>query len=351
MASSSWRYFARRAVSGVMLDTDLDIAVDELSWVLSGPGVLKGSVAGSTGVAPQVDGRPLLEEWSTMLLAEQGGQLRWAGIVTRAKWEGGRWSIEASGFSTYPHGLPFEGDIVSTGLNALTLVRSIWAYLQAQPDGNLGVIVNGSGLPTVGSPEEPWTLSWWDAKDCGSTIDDLAKAAPFDYVERVAWVDDRPQLYIDCSPRAGRKRDDLVFIVGDNVMSPLAPERDGSDFANVVYGLGAGEGKAMLRRATARRDGRLRRVAVVAAKDETNAGVLDGMIRRELAERSLAPEVSQVLVIDHPNAPIGSWSLGDDVLIEGFVPWVGEAALWHRVVGWSLVSESAAVLQLVRSDP
>ena len=55
-------------------------------------------------------------------------------------------------------------------------------------------------------------------------------------------------------------------------------------------------------------------------------------------------------VMDHPNAPLGSWQLGDDVLVRADLPWLGEVEVWVRITGWSLTGESTATLTVQRSD-
>ncbi|MEV7684285.1 hypothetical protein AB0O64_38015, partial [Streptomyces sp. NPDC088341] len=98
------------------------------------------------------------------------------------------------------------------------------------------------------------------------------------------------------------------------------------------------------------RDGRLRRAGLYSDKHGNTEARVDALCRAELAVRRNLTEVSAVEVVDHPNAPIGSWALGDDVLIRARIPWLGDVELWHRVVGWSLVSDSRARLSLRRSD-
>ena len=130
----------------------------------------------------------------------------------------------------------------------------------------------------------------------------------------------------------------------------MAPTLDGDDYANGVLGLGAGEGKGALQRTVAVPDGRLRRLAVYTAKDVSSPARMDALLQRELRRRQDTLEITSVTVRDHPNARIGSWSLGDDVLIQATIPWLGDIALWCRIVGWALKTESTATLSLVRSD-
>ncbi|USL85074.1 minor tail protein [Arthrobacter phage SWEP2] len=366
---AGWRYIAQRAVTGEFLDMDVPIERDDLTWSLSGAGSLRGSVSPDTGTLRADDGRLVLEEWGTLLYAEADGEIRWGGIVISSKFEGAAWKIEAAGFTTYPHGLPYTGDYSQIQVDPAEVVRHIWQHLQAHASGDLGVVVTGDSTPvrigteprdvefTTGAGETvaftagPYELSWWEAPDCGKEIESLAKETPFDYVERHSWDGDdvRHEVVIGY-PRLGRRRDDLAFIQGDNIADVVAPTMDGDDYANGILGLGAGEGKGVLQRTVAVDDGRLRRLAVYTAKDVASESRMDALIQRELRRRLDTLQITQVTVRDHPNARIGSWSLGDDVLIQATLPWLGDIALWCRVVGWTLKTESTATLSLVRSD-
>lgn len=366
---SSWRYIAQRASTGEFLDMELPLHRDELGWSLSGAGSLRGTIAPDIGGMRAEDGRPLLEEWGTYIYAEADGVIRWGGIVISSKYSGPNWSVEAAGFSTYPHGMPYLGDYSQVGVDPVDVVRHIWEHLQAQPGGDLGVSVVGDSTPvrlgtpprevsfTTGAGENvafeagPYTLSWQEAPDCGDEIDSLVKETPFEYTEHHYWDGEeiRHELRIGY-PRLGRKRDDLAFIQGDNVSALVTPETSGDDFANAVYGIGAGEGAGALRRMTGLADGRLRRVAVYTAKDVQSVARLDSRIASELRRRQDLLTISEITVRDHVNARLGSWALGDDILVEAYIPWLGDVSIWSRVTGWTLKSEDTAKLTLARSD-
>jgi len=196
-----------------------------------------------------------------------------------------------------------------------------------------------------------YKLEWWNTPDVGDEIDSLARETPFDFTEFHAWDgDDIAHTITVHYPRAGRRRDDLAFVLGENVTAITDPVRDGDKFANEVTGLGAGEGAGSLRRTTAVRDGRLRRPYVLAAKDVSKATRLDALIRDERIRRQQPLTVPSITVRDHPHAQIGSWQLGDDILVQATLPWLGDLSIWHRVVGWELVTEHTARLSLERSD-
>lgn len=462
---TSWRYIAQRALTGEFLDLDLPLQRDETTWTLSGAGALRGTVTPDVGRLRADDGSLLLEEWGTLLYAEADGLIRWGGIVVSSQFDDAAWAVEAAGFATYPHGLPYVGDWSRVQVDPADAFREVWRHLQAQPGGNLGVVVSDTRTPvrrgtpsvpaytevkidgtwkrkdsvpasavepsasallsgsmtktstsfkinkadkfgslkvpfdvkigsetiTVGkvsgttlssltrgvgasSPAahssgtkvthtgtetrevaqvdaEPYRLAWYETTDCGSELQTLATETPFDFVESHRWDGDviRHDVTIGY-PRLGTRRDDLAFVQGDNVIETVTPTLDGDVFANEVVGIGKGEGASALRRTTAVRDSRLRRAAVYTAKDVGNAARLDALIARELTRSRQLLSIESITVRDHPNAPIGSWSLGDDILVRAAIPWLGEVALWCRVISWSLLTDDTASLSLARSD-
>lgn len=398
---SSWRYIVQRATTGEFLDWDLPLNRDTLSWSLSGAGALSGTVTPDVGSLRDRTGRLILEEWGSLIYAEADGEIRWGGIIASSAFTGEEWSVEAAGFTTYPHGIPYLGDFSRAQVDPVDAIRELWNHIQSQPDGNLGVKVLGGPTPArLGALEKqvpstrprvaastlsteqardltdsgwtiyndpsgvkyfvdkpttvaavPYELSFWEAPDCGSEIDTISKTMSLDFVERHTWDGDSITHAVEMSyPRAGRRREDLSFVQGDNIFSPVTFTGNGDDFANEVYGIGSGEGREIVHRDTAVRDGRLRRVAVYTDKSVADTARLDALIADELHYRDGKFVVTSVTVIDHPNAPIGSWQLGDDVLLQCDVPWLGHVDLWCRVTGWTLNDEHTATLTLDRSD-
>lgn len=350
-----WRYLAQRALTGVWLDRDLPLRRDELRWELSGPGALRATVSPEIGRLRGLDGRPLLEPGSTLLYAEKDGRLRWGGILNRSTFAGPLWSLEGIGFAGYPNGIPYTGvyyarrDADPTGL-----FGSIWTHLQTQPDGDLDVQVRlpGNCPVRIGTAEEPYVLTWWEGPDCGAELSELAAETPFDFTESHTWagadtVTHEVRVHY---PRAGRRRDDLVFEQGANVTQVVEVARDTAGYANIVVMVGKGEGNAIVRGEDSVRDGRLRRPAVYTDKLAATTARANAIARRERLARSYGDAVDSITVREHPNAPIGSWDLGDDILVSAILPWLGRVQLWHRIMGWSLLSESTAQLQLQRSD-
>lgn len=358
---SRYTYHAQRATSKVWLDRDLPLITDGPGWALSAAGILSAKLPqGWVDVHAVVDQRPVFEEWGTIIHVDADGEHRGAYIVHQLEVDAaGALVIEAIGFASYLYGTPFLGPAYSRiGVDPAQIVRDMVAHAQSYPDGNLGIEVVGSTSVRLGtaavkgdSSTGPYELSWWETRDCGRELDTLATQAPFDWAEETAWDGEDAVLRLRIGyPRLGRRRHDLAFVEGENITSVVTPKRDGGEFANEVLGLGAGEGKGALRHSAAVRDGRLRRVAVLPAKDVTAGARLETLTRAELTRLQPTLTIDEITVRDHDNAPLGSWAIGDDIRVQATVPHFGDIDLWCRIVGWRLAGEYAAALQLERSD-
>jgi hypothetical protein len=473
----SYRYIVQRALTGQLLDTDLPLRPKTRAWELSGVDALSGSLAPAIGGSIAEDDRSLLEEWGSYVYLEADGIIRLGGIVVSSKLVGSEWEIECAGFTTYPHGIPFDGDeYLREKVDPADVVRDIWGHVQAHRDADLGVQVTGSTTVRIGTESTrqvrfyeamvkerdaivkvaqkayddvrkikeqrykekqaalkvkqaaqktltaakkagtgvaaaqaaynaaktaydaavtvskaataalvgpknvldqrkedrdaakekvsdwkerenedggAYLLQWWDSPDLGREIAELAETTPFDFTEHHTWNDDHTAIAHELRihyPRAGRRRTDLSFEQGVNIVAFDSPEREGDGFANEIIGIGAGEGAGSVRRTTALRDGRLRRPRVVTAKDIKNRTRMDAVIRTELERSRQLLTIPSITVKDHPHAEIGSWELGDDIRVEVDLPWWGQQSIWHRVIAWELLTDTTAKLTLARSD-
>lgn len=351
---TTWRWLARRALTGEWLHDDVPLSQPQPLWALSAAPQLSATIDPEVARFRASDGRMLLDEWGTMLYAEADGQLRWGGIVVSSRFQGSTWSVEAAGVSSYPHGIPYTGEYRQVAIDPADVMRHVWSHVQGYPNGDLGVSVVGSTTARVGTTAEKYELLWWEVPDCGSVIDQLAQECRFDWLDEVAWAEDGSKDVAHAirvaQPRVGRRREDLSFEQGANITDVVPVIRDGDWLANEVIGVGAGEGRAVLRSSVPVVDGRLRRPAVYSDKSIRSQALLDSLCRSELAARQAVTEIAEIEVVDHPHARIGSWQLGDDILVQATLPWLGDVAIWHRIVAWALLEESRARLTLVRSE-
>lgn len=200
---------------------------------------------------------------------------------------------------------------------------------------------------------DAYKLNWYETLDLGAELDNLASDTPFDWHLTHHWAGDEIAHHIRIGyPRLGRRRDDLRFVVGENIHQAPSVERDGSQYATEVLVFGAGEGSsAVIGRAFRPNDGRVRKVAVVSAPWIRHDFTARAHAELELAKRFNVENMTEVIVENHPHAPMGSVDLGDEIYVEGDIGWV-EVDAWYRVVGRTMSPDDGdrQTLSLLRSD-
>lgn len=364
----AWRYLAQHALDLHWLHTDLPIAVDGIGRGLNGAGQFTGTISPELATAMGDDGRPLLQEWATFLYAETDGYIRGGYILTRSEQQGPTWRVTGTEFSGYPNGIPDLQGHSWSKTDPLDVVRQLWAYVQDQPDGDLGMVVDAtkSGQLVGTDTEEttdakgktvtttvPMEMNWWDAPDIGQTISSLAQETPFDYAETHTWGPGRETVQhrlLLGYPRLGTKRTDLSFSSDTNITAYEPVVRDGDDYGTEALVLGAGEGDKRLKSHQPVRAGTLRRVQTYQAQDITDQGRINALAKGLLTGALVMGEVTSLTVRDHEAARLGSWSPGDDIFVaidDGYAL----IRAWHRIVGDSLQPDTGtANLTLARSD-
>lgn len=358
--SHGWRYLAQRidgsGVPGVFVHNELPLINVKITDVLSGPVQMSADISPAFKDLVGSDGRPLLHEWATIIYAECDGVIRAGCILVNTAIngsgsgsggaQGSTVTLDCSGFAGYPKGMAYPGNDQFVQVDALDIVRWIWDKIQADNGSNLllqvdqgtetgslmGLPVSGDGTST--NTNGPYTLTWWGNTDLGSDIDKLAQAAPFEYHERHVWAADYSTVdhFLDFgSPSIGRRRTDLRFVYGENVQTIPQPSDDGTDFSNHVLFLGAGTGSAMVRAESRIADGRLRRMAVVTDSAITDQATAANSARLEMAQRQQLLQLTQVYIRNHPNAPVGSFGVGDEIRVQAETDWA-TFDIWCRVI-------------------
>jgi hypothetical protein len=364
-----WRYLAQRidgtGIPGTWLETELPLTDVQITDVLSGPPQLSAKISPVVARELKPDGTPLLDEWGTVIHAEADGSIRGSFILVGSSFSGQTWSLDAVGFTGYPKGMAYDGQISFIQADPLDVVRHIWDSIQATQNSNLNLIVDpvtktnikigtDPTSATSGTGEKPFTLDWWTTHDLGSVIDQLAASTPFDYRERHVWNSTRTDVrhFLDFGfPALGFRRTDLRFVLGENIQTLPEPHRDGEDFANHVRLLGAGEGSEMTLAEARRTDGRLRRMAVVDDKSITDRSVAATAARMELGRRNQLTHLTEVAVRNRPEAPFGSFGVGDEIRIQGSLDWM-PLDLWCRVVRITISPDQPDLMSMsiVRTD-
>ncbi|WP_143018730.1 hypothetical protein [Geodermatophilus sp. DSM 45219] len=205
----------------------------------------------------------------------------------------------------------------------------------------------------VATDEGPFELNPWTTDDLGSVIDNLSRSTPFEYHERHRWNQGRTAVEHELVfgyPRLGVRRENLRFIIGENVLNQPSITA-GEEYANHVRFLGAGEGRDMVRKEVRIDDGRLRRMVTVEDKSVRSPRQAEDLARAELIRRQSGIRSMNVVVRDTPMTPLGSWNVGDEIRLQGDVDWM-PIDLWFRVISVTISPDSPELigLSLLRSD-
>lgn len=355
---TSYRYLTCAATTGQVLAWDLPLTDVSFGPELNGPGALQATLEPHLA---HVLGS-MVDPGNTLIFAERDSKLMWGGLIWRAEPEGGKYPIEAAGFGSYlrkRHDLHgnLDGRGPYTYGDPCTLIRDVWSYCQAQPDGNLGVLVDSTtSKATIGTPEEPYASTWWESRALAELVDDAVGVfgGP-EWTEQVRWAAGLPERRIRIGwPRLGSRRTDVSFTTGVNIAASQPVVYDGDAYAQVVVALGAGEGQARRRAVDAVRDGRLRLEGVLDLPTIKGQDQLAAKARTGRTAGQTRGSVELVDLIDHPTARFGSVQVGDDVRVQVHDEWTDYDG-WARVTGWTLTpaqgeQQERMTVSLARAD-
>ena len=335
------RVLVQHALTGQWLSQALPVTDLEYGPELSGPGELRGRLE------PRLLAQypTLVDPGNTLIYTESAGQLQWGGLVWDVRAQGNTYSLEAASWSSYlMKRFDLDGEHGGRGpyVNAdrCQVIRNIWAYAQSIPDGDLGVIVDSTtSTSKIGTSQEVHHSHWWDQTPLGEQVDDLVsdQGTP-EYTCVTEWNADKTAVVKRIKlgwPRLGARRRDIEFSSGVNIIEDPEETRSGDDYAQVVIGVGAGDGSAKLRQISAVRNGRLRLEATASFPEVNGNDVLKQRTEWERAWRQTLGAVEQVTLRDTPAAPFGSWQVGDDVYVRIHNAWTSYVG-WRRITGWTI---------------
>lgn len=358
-----WRYYAQRATSGLWLDTNAQLSGVGLVWAESGPASAKALLPSGISSAVAEDGRPVWGKWDTILLAEEDGELAWAGICTAANPDEKGVSLEFIGPSGWLQHVDYSGSYSVWQTNVFDAVRHLIKHAMGKPDALQFILPAHDSMFSIGDPQPPakpkpparkkgqsasdWQSSdaydqyqknletwnekygnyekyevlWYEGPFVGEELDTLAKETGFDYRERVKWRNRGAltyDFYLDLEDSLANRRTDIAFVDGMNLAKALDP-KDGDDrFANRVIGLGAGEGRTMARVTAGQADGRLYQAEYVQYKSIKNLTRLRSLVQADhKVLNNKDPKIDSVTVWDVPGfASVSTLRVGDEVQVK-----------------------------------
>lgn len=385
--SFGWRYLAQSidgsGPAGAFLDNELPLQNVSIEDVLSGPPQLTATITpvALRDLGMTMDNPTIFKERGTLIHAECDGEIRGSFLVMGTGMSGPDLSLDTSGMTTVAKDLGYPGQVTFSKVDPLDVVRHFWITIQAEQDSNIALAVDpftrtdqrvggpivvatpttstastsGTTIDTTASEDEkPLEFNWWSTHDIGGEIDKLAESTPFDYHERHLWNSTKTQVlhFLDFGyPALGQRRANLRFVVGENIQVMPTLDRDGSEFANHVRVLGAGEGSAMIRAEARRRDGRVRTMVTVDDKSITDTTRAAQVARLEMARRQQLTQISEVVVRNTSMAPYGSFMVGDEIRTAGITDW-SPFEIWARVIKIAIRPDNPDLMMvsLLRSD-
>ena len=389
-----WRYIATKLNGDgteTVLDWDLPIVQPSFTDELSGAGGMSGTIAPEIARL-RVDGEPIFVPWSTALYAEADGIIRHGSILSDITEEGPVLKLTGVGFSAYLKGQCYGGEWVKTRIDPALAVTEIWRYIQAQPKGNIGLKVptfktdkligneknessysstnttnsvstNGDTGVVTTTPRtstnsgtnttlKPYELAWWKTFDLGNEFIKLAAETPFDFTITHAWEGEKITHTMDISyPEIKARKDNFRFVVGENLFSVPSIDYDGDQYASHVIVVGAGEGRKAVRGEERKTPTRLYRSVGMSDSGIESASKAKAQAVKEIAARLGDVDITEIVMVDHPHAPLGSVAPGDEIFIQTTDGWTDRLELWCRVLAVTINPDAgAAQLTVTRTE-
>lgn len=275
-------------------------------------------------------------------------------------------TLKAQGFSNYVKGLPWLENWNPIAVDPFEVFTRIWTHVQSYTNGNLGVTVtnmDGSTpadsdtqmLPGFSFNNEEFVQDFFaifireiDRLDCGDYLNKLARDIPFDFFETSEWNGTHTGINKSIRlgyPNGGVDQTDLIFRMGENV-SGITPKQESEInwFSDITI-KGFFPGKEYSATISNADPDRYRRVM-----DETDLNIDSNERAAAWGHRALTrrtfPNQFESIIIDpyHPNAPFGSFDVGDIVRVVGPMPWVSPAIdVKHKIMAHSWDEKSGQV--------
>lgn len=283
--------------------------------------------------------------------------------------QSGDLTVEALGFMGYPKGIPWLADYNPIAVDPAEVIQKVWADCQNYTNANLGVEVLPASTGTQMLPGYSFdgnVLSFdffamfirsVDFQDSGDVINSIARDTPLDLLEEVEWNQDRTSVNKVLRlgyPYLGFVQQALAFVVGENVISAeCADELEIEPVSDIIIRswLPGKTYSSQLNLETFSEENgyeladpqkRFRRVMMEEDAHIDSVERAKAWAKRRLTRRNIPKSFGKITVDwNHPNAPVGSFWVGDTVYVEGKnYPWKGDIAAWHRVTSMTFKDDA-----------
>jgi hypothetical protein len=358
-----FRFIVEEARTGRILARDLDVSTPKVLRALSGPANIRFDVNYRDYANAGIYFKPY-GHWIHVEKMIYGQRKIWAsGLVVPSQIDKktGIMHLEAKGFASYPKGMPWLENWNPLAADPFEVVHRAWSHLQSFDSGNMNIEIYPatSGLemlPGYAFDGNLLNLDFFavfiravDKNDCGDYIDKLARDIPFDYVEQSAWNGDRSgidkKIYLGY-PIAGVQQDNILFVLNENVIEVVPHIETEIDWASDIIIDGWFPGSEYSSQLTNADPLRYRRVV---SEDDARINSDEraaAWARRKLTRRQ-TPAYWESIVVDmgHPNAPFGTYDVGDRIWVRGLMPWVGDVNQLHKILAIA-VDEASGTCEL-----
>lgn len=166
---------------------------------------------------------------------------------------------------------------------------------------------------------EPIVLSWDTTDDIQKVINDMVDASGLEYRERSFWSGDDIHYRLEMGTPLGARRNNIYFEIGQNVT--VVPTVKLTDYASGCLLLGSGEGDKRIHSERHSNTGKLRKVTVQSAPQATTKAKAETEAKNFLKESQAERSIDQITVVNHPLAPFGTYSPGDEIHVAGDAGW------------------------------
>ena len=334
-----------------ILTRDLIVQDPKVTRTLSGPCTIAFTLLPDEQEASGITWKAW-GQWVHVEIDRQDGT-RWiiaSGLVQPSSWdqESGSISITATGFSGYPEGIPWLENWNPFTIDPFHVVHKIWNHIQSYPQGNLGVQITPASSNTLMLPGfyfdgSEFNIDFFayfvraeDYRDCQEELTSLYRDLPIDFVEQSYWSTDKTIITkkIELAyPRRGVRHTGIAFRLGENMTTgSVVPEVE-MDWVSDIIVRGWWPGRMHSSTFSNADPYRYRRVirdedALINSKERSAVWA-----KRKLARRQVPKHWNSITVdMYHSNAPWGTYDVGDDILISGSIPYVGNVSEWHRIM-------------------
>lgn len=369
--NDKFRFVIEEARTNRIVTYDLPVANAKLMRKLSGSSVIQFDVdyRDTRVIDPETNAPIVFKPWGHWCHVEYNFMSErkiWASGLLKPSEVDEKTGIlhaEFEGFSAYPSGVPWLQNWNPIAVDPFTVVDKIWNHLQSYPNGNLGVtpyslgedgvskvvppVSNTEMLPGFSFDGQTLVVDFFalfvravDFTDCGEYINKLARDIPFDYFEESEWNSNRTAVekflrlaYQD----GGVLQDNLAFRLNENIFQSKSRIESEIEWASDIIVRGWYPGKVYSSTLTNADSKRYRRTVLEEDANVNSDERAQIWGARQLTRRQWPNYWESVIVnMYHPNAPFGTYDVGDTIRIQGEMPWIGYVDQLHKIIGMSV---------------